>query len=197
MLSHSVKNLAKALFNRFRAAKTESEENDVGRAIVEMLHPRVYWIIRAGTREEVAEDVMQEFWVSLFTGLPQFRGDSDGQAWGLCRAIAIRRSIDWIREKSKVTMVSLDSEEIWDEVEASAKVVPFAPGERLDAEEVMKLLGACDPADVLLINLRYFEGLAHKEIGRFVGLSEGAVHMRIHRALETATAAITKGERYV
>lgn len=187
------------LFNRFRTAKTESEADASGIALVEMLHPRVFGIIRAGTREEVAQDVTQDFWASLLAGLPQFRGDSDRQAWGLCRTIAIRRCIDWIRANSKLKTDSLDgySEEIRGAIEASAQVTPFAPGERLDAEGVMKLIEACNPEDVRLVDLRYFGGFSHKEIGQFVGLSEAAVHMRIHRALEAAKAAITKGERYV
>ncbi len=186
------------VFNRYRTAKTESEAEASGKAMFEMLQPRVSWIIRAGTREEVAKDVTQDFWASLIAGLPQFRGDSDAQAWGLCRAIAIRRCIDWIRKNSKLKTDSLDySEEIRDAIEASAQVAPFAPGERLDAEGVMKLIAACNPEDARLVDLRYFGGFSHREIGQFVGLSEGAVHMRIHRALEAASAAITKGERYV
>ncbi len=101
-------------------------------------------------------------------------------------------------KKSKLKTESLDySEEIREAIETSAQVTSFTPGERLDAEGVMKLIEACDPADARLVDLRYFGGFSHKEIGQFVALSEGAVHMRIHRALEAATAAITKGERYV
>ena len=186
------------LFNRFRAAKTESEANAAGMAIVQMLHPRVFGIILAGTRIEVVEDVMQEFWAKLFSGLHQFRGKSDAEAWGLCRVIAARRAVDWIREKSKHKTVSLEFQEIADAVEASTKVAPFAPGEKLDAEEVLKLIEACNPEDVRLIDLLYFGGLSHREVGQLCGgLTAGAVNMRVHRALEAAKAAITKGERYV
>lgn len=186
------------LFNRFRTAQTESEANDAAFAIVQMVHPYAFGIILAGTRVEVVEDVMQEFWLALFSGLHQFRGTSDGQARGLCRVIAVRRCIDWIREKSKFTTVSLDSEEIRDAVEASTQVAPFNPGEQIDVEEALKIIEACSPEDVRLIDLRFFGDLSYKEIGQLCGqIDEAAARMRVVRAIANARAVITKGESYV
>jgi len=185
------------LFNRFRTAATESEADAVARSIVELVRPRVWRIIELGTRPEVVEDVLQDFWASLFAALPMFRGNTEREAMGLCYEIARRRGVDWIRRQPKLKTVSLDSEEIREAVEASAQVMPFAPGERLDIEQVLRLVEACDPEAAWFIALRYFEGHSYKEIGQRFGMTEAAVAMRVKRSLQQAQAAVAERKSYV
>lgn len=185
------------LFNRFRAAATESESEAVASAIVRLVRPRVWRIIELGTRPEVVEDVLQDFWASLFSALPKFRGNTEREAMGLCYEIARRRGFDWIRRQPKLKTVSLDAEEIREAVEASAQFMPFAPGERLDIEHVLKLVETCDPEAAWFIALRYFEGHSFKEIGQRFGMTEGAVAMRVRRSLQQAQSEVAERKSYV
>jgi RNA polymerase sigma factor (sigma-70 family) len=185
------------LFNRFRTAATESETDSVARAIVQMVRPRVWRMIAWGTRMEAVEEVFQDFWASLFAGLHQFRGETDDAAIGLCHAIARRRCIDWIRRQPKLKTVSMDADEFREAVEASAQVMPVAPGERLDLEEALRLVEACDPDAALFIALRYFEGHSFKEIGQRFGMTEAAVAMRVRRSIQQAQASVAERKAYV
>ena len=93
--------------------------------------------------------------------------------------------------------MSLDTEEIREAVEASAQTMPFAPGERLDIEQVLRLVEACDPEAAWFIALRYFEGHSYKEIGQRFGMTEAAVAMRVRRSLQQAQASVAERKAYV
>lgn len=185
------------LFTRYRSAKTEAEASEAGRAIVDLIGPRLGALMSKLTSEEVAKDLLQDVWTGLFSGLHQFRGNSDGQAAALCRVIVERRAADWIRRRPKGEMLPLDVEEIRDAVEASLPVKPFSMGERLDVEEAMKLIKACKPENVWFIEQLFFEQRSYKEIGQLRGMTEAAVAMKIRRILEAAKASVPKRQSYV
>ena len=48
--------------------------------------------------------------------------------------------------------------------------------------EVQELLGRLDAVDRAIVVLKYWHGFSLKEIGEIVGLGEGAVKVRLHRA---------------
>ena len=185
------------LFTRYRSAKTEAEASEAGKAIVDLAGPRLGALMSRLTSEEVAKDLLQDVWIGLFSGLHQFRGDSDQAAAALCRVIVERRAADWIRRRPKGEMLPLDVEEIRDAVEASLPVKPISTGEKLDVEEAMKLIKACKPENVWFIEQRFFEQRSYKEIGQICGMTEAAVAMKIRRIVEGAKASVPKRKSYV
>lgn len=185
------------LFTRYRTAKTEAEASEAGRAIVELSGPRLGVLMGKLSSEEVAKDLLQDVWLGLFSGLHQFRGNSDREAAALCRVIVERRAADWIRRRPKFEMVPLDDDEMRDAIEASLPVKPFSIGEKSDVEEAMKLIKACKPENVWFIQQRFFEQRSYKEIGELCGMTEAAVAMKIRRILEEAKALVSKRKSYV
>ena len=171
------------LFNQYNRAPSLTAAEATGCAIVDLVSPRIWRLLATRTRENAADDLLQAFWRDLFINLNRFYGTSEIEAWGLCYTIAHRRAADWVRQKRKAEMDSLDIEAIRDAVEASTAVAPLDPGQRLDIEDALKALAECDPRDVLCVTLRYFEEMSHKEIGHRVGLTEGGVRKSINRAL--------------
>jgi RNA polymerase sigma-70 factor (ECF subfamily) len=127
-----------------------------------------------------AEDLVQDVFDRAFTGLAGFRAEASSRTWLL--KIARNRCIDHLRVRQR---------EPWDTGDPDAKVEPDAlPDEeplppdllsRRDAVEAA--LGQLAEGDRALIVLRFRNGLDYRELAMAFGLKEGAVRMRVSRAL--------------
>lgn len=58
-----------------------------------------------------------------------------------------------------------------------------------------KALSGLAPAQAMLIELRFFDGLSFLEMGQVLGIAEAAAKMRTHRVLRTLRGCLIKGER--
>jgi RNA polymerase sigma-70 factor, ECF subfamily len=123
-------------------------------------------------RSEDAQDAMQTAFVRAFRELPRFRGESSLKTW-LYR-IAVNESVGVLRKRRDPKELEEDCMRVAD---GSATVV-----EQIAVRNALARTSASHRA---ILVLRFWEGLSYEEIGLVLGLSLGAVKMRLHRARES------------
>jgi RNA polymerase sigma-70 factor (ECF subfamily) len=115
------------------------------------------------------EDLYQEIALQLWQSLDRFEGRARLETW--VYRVALNTAIDFVRRDRRLAEreVSADVPEI---------PVPFRSADPLTIlQEFAAGLGDIDRAVLVM----YMDGVAQREIGEVVGLTEGAIGLRIHR----------------
>lgn len=156
-------------------------------------YPRVYRFVSSASGAGTAdiEDLVQETLLEAWRGRTRFRGDSEALTWILgiakYRVLLRRRSLGTAGRHER-------------EVQEAARSVDrvLVPEELLESEEmrgrVRRALEGIDEAHSRVLVLRYYEGLAIREIAARLGESEKAVESRLHRAKEAFRDRLQLGE---
>jgi RNA polymerase sigma-70 factor (ECF subfamily) len=123
-----------------------------------------------------AEDVAQEAYLRVFRGLPGFRGDARFETW-LYRVVA-NSALSFLRRRGRFGEVLAEPEDGPREEPADPRV-----GEALaDRDLLVRALEALPASLRTVVVLKDVYGLSCEEIGEELGVSEGAVKVRLHRA---------------
>jgi RNA polymerase sigma-70 factor (ECF subfamily) len=137
------------------------------------------------------EDLVQETLLEAWRGRTRFRGESEALTWVLgiakYRVLLRRRSLGTAGRHERG---ALEAARSVDRV--------LVPEELLESEEmrgrVRRALEEIEEAHSRVLVLRYFEGLAVREIAHRLGESEKAVESRLHRAKEAFRDRLKLGE---
>jgi len=118
-----------------------------------------------------AEDIAQEAFLRAFKNLSFYDSKRPFLRWLL--AITYNLSMDYLRRRSR-------------EIRAVKAFSALADRQNRNSEpsamEVQELLGRLEAVDRAIVVLKYWHGFSLKEIGEIVGLGEGVVKVRLHRA---------------
>jgi RNA polymerase sigma-70 factor (ECF subfamily) len=143
--------------------------------LVHCYAPVVFALFRAMVRDtQIAEDLSQDAFARAFSALAEFRAETPPRTWLL--ALARNRGLEHLGLKRAP----------WDrEPEADDAAPDEAPpidllARREDAERAMDALGETERA---LVVLHFGHGLGYAELAESFGLAQGAVRMRVSRAL--------------
>ena len=151
----------------------------------------------------VAEEVVQETWLAVLTGLDRFEGRSSLKTW-LFRILSNKAKTRGQREGRTLPFSSLATD--GDESEPAVDIDRFAghaghwaapprgvPEERLLAGEAKARIEAAiaglPPNQRTVITLRDVEGLSAEEACSVLGLSETNQRVLLHRARSKVRAA--------
>jgi RNA polymerase sigma-70 factor (ECF subfamily) len=152
-----------------------------------------------GDRAE-AEDLAQEVFISIFKAIEGFRGESQLSTW-VYRVAAnhCRNRIKYLARRRRHLGGEFDEEiEVGKDV-AGAPQRPTAPDRLLEARETESTLQAgllaLDEEQRELLVLREVEHLSYEEIMEILGLPEGTVKSRLHRARAALREHIERHER--
>ena len=134
------------------------------------------------SRDEVIEDLYQEFFISVLQNncrkLSQFRGDGGCSLASWLRVVASRLTIDFLRKQPAPTV---------EVIEAFASDEADASDSLIDREKEMLLSQALDglsPRDRLIIQLSFRQALPPDEIAAILKMSIGAVYTQKSRVLD-------------
>jgi RNA polymerase sigma-70 factor (ECF subfamily) len=160
----------------------------------------------------IAEDVVQETWLAVLTGIERFEGRSTLKTW-LFRILTNKAKTRGQRESRTLPFSALaaDGDEDETAVEADRFLGPRSghpggwaspprgvPEEELLAGETRARIGeaiaALPPNQRAVITLRDVEGLSAEEACNVLGLSETNQRVLLHRARAKVRAAL---ERYL
>lgn|ERR671923_760485 len=142
--------------------------------LVRLTHRRVFTLAYrlVGDRHE-AEDVAQDAYLRMYRGLPGFRGDSSFDTW--MYRITANAAVTHLRRRGRFGDLLEDPEdavELPDEVSADP----------VDRDEIQRALFALPVGQRTVLVMRDAYGFSVAEIAEDLGLTEGAVKVRIHRA---------------
>jgi RNA polymerase sigma-70 factor (ECF subfamily) len=128
-----------------------------------------------GDRQE-AEDVAQEAYLRVFRGLAGFRGDAQFETW-LYRIVA-NAALTHLRRRRRFGELMADpGDEELEPADAGG-----APETVADRDALAGAMASLSPALRAVVVLKDVYGLSCQEIGDQLGVSEGAVKVRLHRA---------------
>lgn len=148
----------------------------------------------------VAEEVVQETWMAVFTGIDRFEGRSSLSTW-LLRILVNRAKTRGVRERRMVPMSAFEEDDheadtvpadrfLGDgETRAGHWAAPPRPWERpadrllgLEARDVLRdAMGDLSEGQRAVVALRDVEGLETDEVAELLGLSTGHVRVLLHR----------------
>ena len=148
----------------------------------------IYFLLLSLLRNEAeAEDAAQETAIKVFLNLKNYRGESRFRTWVL--SIARNEGLGRLRKLATRREDSLDAgtdDQTGDYTPAILTSWREVPAETLEREEVAAILRkAVDGLPEIYRNvvlLRDIEELDGKETASALGISEGAVKVRLHRA---------------
>ena len=123
-------------------------------------------LICAAIALEQGEDALQETLIVVLRNLPALRDPAAWRAW--VRRIAVRESLRMVRDNRELTMRDLP------EAMASTDL-----DTALDVRDTLRKLPAQQRAVLVLRNL---EDLSEQETAEVLGVPEGTVKSRLHRA---------------
>jgi RNA polymerase sigma-70 factor (ECF subfamily) len=145
--------------------------------VVRRTHRHVYTqaFRLVGDRQE-AEDVAQEAYLRVFRGLAGFRGDAQFETW-LYRIVS-NAAMSHLRKRRRFGELVMDPSE-----EPGEPVSPVRVAEEaVDRDSLTKALDSLPPSLRVVVIMKDVYGLSCREIGGQIGVSEGAVKVRLHRA---------------
>lgn len=143
----------------------------------------LYWKIRRIVMfHDDADDVLQNTLMKAWKSLDSFRGDSKLTTW-LCR-IAINESLDFIRHKQALVIVSSDSTTDNAGVSVHEKLMADEYFDGDNAEALLQeAISQLPDVQRTVFLMRYYDEMKYSEISSILNTSEGALKASYHIAV--------------
>jgi RNA polymerase sigma-70 factor (ECF subfamily) len=150
-------------------------------ALYQATSAKLYGVaLRILRREDWAEEVLQDCYVSIWTHAPEYRaGLAAPMTW--MTSIVRNRCLDWLR---RPRMEVSDQDGTLTESAESEKPGPLAELERAtEAGALRRCLGELEPRQRQAIALAFFDGLSHSELASHLREPLGTVKTWVRRGL--------------
>ena len=145
------------------------------KVLYDRLAPRMFPLcIRYIGDREMAEDILQDGFITLFTRLRDYKGEGSFEGWA--RKIFVNTALMSLRKKDALKM----SEEL-ESVRGMKDELP-SQNQNIGYKELMKLVMQLPAGFRTVFNLSVLEGYSHKEIGDLLGISESTSRTQLSRA---------------
>jgi len=156
--------------------------------LFERHHRRLFgFFLRLAGNRAAAEDLVQEVFVRLLKYRHTFRSEAEFTPWMF--TLARNAAVDHFRGRPKEVQENPDAPEPAAPISAAAD----HPGERLERREQARLLhaalGRLAPDKRELLLLARFGDMRYDSIAELLGITVGAVKVRVHRALKELRSA--------
>ena len=154
--------------------------------LYELLAPKMFVVcLRYSRNREEAEETLQEGFMKVFENIKQFKFAGSFEGW--VRKIMVNCAFQKFRNKSQ--MHALVSVENSPGIEPADNEVITS---NLGSKELLRMVQQLPPAYRMVFNLYVFEGMKHREIAEYLGISEGTSKSNLSDArtiLQKAVAA--------
>jgi RNA polymerase sigma-70 factor, ECF subfamily len=149
------------------------------------LAPSVHaFFVRSVGPGAVAEDLLQSTFLKMHVARASWRGGERLRPWVF--TIAGRVRIDWLRKQGREVQESDEDEAVDPDGRDAGEAI--LAGQR--AERVRAALDGLAEPQRVVVYLHRFEELGFAEIGRVLGISEGAAKLRAFRAYAQLRVAL-------
>ncbi len=122
----------------------------------------------------LAEDVLQDGFITLFTRLESYKGEGSFEGWA--RKIFVTTALMNLRKKDALKM----SDEL--DLARGMKAETMSQTQAMNYKELMALVMGMPPGFRAVFNMYAIEGYSHKEIGVMLGISETTSRTQFSRA---------------
>ena len=166
-------------------ARLTRRDETAYRLVVERFHTHLYRLARAHVGDAAtAEDIVQDTWLAVVSGLDGFRRGSSLRTWtmSIARNLAINTATRDARCQplaAPLTEGELGAVAMWTRPAQSPEETLLA-GERRDA--IARAIAALPPKQRRILTLRDLEGATREEACRHVEVSAGNQRVLLHRA---------------
>ena len=145
------------------------------KVLYDRLAPRMYPLcIRYMGDRELAEDILQDGFITLFTRLDSYKGDGSFEGWA--RKIFVTTVLMELRRKDTLKM-SEDLESV-----RGMKTEVTSQMQNIGYKDLMRLISELPPGFRTVFNMYAIEGYSHKEISDMLGISETTSRTQLSRA---------------
>lgn len=141
-------------------------------------------------REQAAEDVLQEAFVSIWKSASTYQsriGDQEIQPMTWLIAIVRNKALDALRSRTRLRESELPDAAAVDEALPAGDAVPSALelfNQATQAMHIEACLAALDGSHRQSLALAYYQGLSHSEVAQQMGAPLGSVKAWIRRGLD-------------
>lgn len=145
------------------------------KVLYDRLAPRMFPLcMRYVSDRDLAEDILQDGFITLFTRLDNFKGEGSFEGWA--RRIFVTTALMSLRKKDALKMS--------DELDSARGLKTDLPsqGENIGYKELMKLVMSLPTGFRTVFNMYVIEGYSHKEISEMLGISETTSRTQLSRA---------------
>ena len=130
--------------------------------------------IRYAGDRDVAQDILQDGFMTLYSKIDDFKGDGSFEGWA--RRIFVTTALMYLRKKDALKM----SEDL--EAAKGMKSETVTQTQNIGYKELMSLIMTLPPGFRTVFNLYAVEGYSHKEIADMLGISETTSRTQLSRA---------------
>ncbi len=142
--------------------------------LVRTTHRRAYGLAFRLVRDRYdAEDVVQEAYLRMFRGLAGFREEARFETW--MHRIVTNAAINHLRRRGRFG-------ELLEEEAPDLPAPDRSEDQAVRRDELERALAALPSGQRAVLVLKDVYGLSCREIGEELGIEEGAVKVRLHRA---------------
>jgi len=137
-------------------------------------------------REEEAEDVLQDAFISAFRNLDSYRGDASFGSW--LKKIVVNKAINVFKRKKTEP---LPEDDRWDIPADEPESLYRKEDEGMTVDRVKKAIGQLPDGYRSVLSLYLLEGYDHQEIAEIMGISESTSKSQLNRAKTRLKALLT------
>ena len=130
--------------------------------------------LRYVPKRDDALDIVQDSFISIITSIATFEYRGEGSLKNWVSKIISRQAVSWMKEHEQLSFSELTLDEIEEEDDPAIEKVP--------KELVNEMIGRLPVRYRVVVNLRAFEELSHKDIALRLGISEKASTTLFSRA---------------
>ncbi len=163
-----------------RAFKKPGGEEKAFEAILQLYQERLYWHIRRLIlNHDDSDDVLQNTFIKIWKGLPNFRSESGLYTW-LYR-IATNEALSFLKQKQNRTNNQVDDPD--GHVVNRLSADPYFDGDEIQKKlfAVMEILPA---KQRLVFQMKYFDDMKYQDISAVLDTSVGALKASYHHAVK-------------
>ena len=154
-----------------------------------MLAPPMLAVCRRYLRDsELARDVLQDGFVTLFDKISTYKGEGSFEGWA--RKIFVNTALMQLRRN--------DALKYSDNIEDSQamQMVQSNTLEQIGADEILKLVKEMPSGFRAVFNLYVIEGYSHEEIAEMLSITEGGSRSQLSRARTWLQSKIKTKDKY-
>lgn len=145
------------------------------RILFDRLAPRMFPLcIRYVKDRSLAEDILQDGFITLFTRIDTYKADGSFEGWA--RRIFVTTALMYLRKKDALKM----SDEL--DTARGMKAETVSQMQNIGYKELMELVMTLPAGFRTVFNMYAIEGYSHKEIAQMLGITETTSRTQFSRA---------------